>query len=52
VSRSYWFEILVGSTIGGLVPELWGDSIWSYTALALSTVGSLAGWWVGYKIRG
>jgi hypothetical protein len=52
VVNQYWLEILIGSTIGGLVPELWGESIWSYTALALSTVGSLVGWWIGYKIRG
>ena len=52
MSRSYWLEILIGSTIGGLIPELWGDSMWSYTALALSSVGAFAGLWVGYRMRG
>ena len=49
---SYWLEILIGSTIGGFIPELWGDSWLFYTALLLSTVGAFAGWWMGYKIRG
>lgn len=52
VSRSYWLEIIIGSTIGGLVPELLGDGMLSYSALLLSTVGAFAGWWVGSRIRG
>ena len=41
---------LAGSTIGGLVPLLWGDSGLSLTALLLSGVGGLLGLWVGVKL--
>jgi hypothetical protein len=32
-----WIGILIGSTIGGLIPSLWG-------------AGAFAGLWVGYKM--
>lgn len=45
-----WIGLLVGSTIGGLIPMLWGDDMISLAGLALSTVGAVAGIFVGYKI--
>jgi hypothetical protein len=42
--------VLAGSTIGGLVPLLWGDSGLSLTAVLLSGVGGLVGLWVGVKL--
>ncbi|HVZ51306.1 MAG TPA: hypothetical protein VG986_05025 [Pseudolabrys sp.] len=42
-----WLGILIGSTIGGFVPELWGAGMLSYSSVALSTVGGLAGLWLG-----
>jgi hypothetical protein len=43
-----WLGILVGSTIGGFVPELWGAGMLSYSSVVLSTVGAFAGLWLGY----
>jgi hypothetical protein len=34
---------LDGSPIGGLLPELWGDSMFSYTSVLLSGVGAFVG---------
>ena len=48
--RSIWVGVLVGSTIGGLIPELWGEDAFSYTSLLFSGVGAFAGLWIGYKI--
>jgi len=42
-----WLGILVGSTIGGFVPELWGAGLLSYSSVALSTVGAFVGLWLG-----
>lgn len=48
-SRSFiWLAILVGSTIGGLIPELWGADMFSYSSVLLGTVGAFVGLWVGY----
>ena len=50
-SSSYiWIGILIGSTVGGLIPELWGDDVLSYSSALLSGVGALVGLWIGYKI--
>jgi hypothetical protein len=38
---------LIGSTIGGLLPALWGGSTFSYTSVLLSGVGALIGLWIG-----
>jgi len=44
------FAALVGSTIGGCVPSLWGAGGFSMTAMILSAVGGLIGIWAGYKL--
>jgi hypothetical protein len=41
-----WLGILIGSTIGGALPLLWGGEALSYASVLLSTVGGLAGIWL------
>jgi hypothetical protein len=38
---SIWIGILVGSTIGGLIPMLWGEGTFSYLSVLLSGAGAL-----------
>jgi len=45
-----WLGILIGSTIGGFVPELWGGDLFSYSGVLLSGVGAFIGLWLGYKL--
>jgi predicted MFS family arabinose efflux permease len=47
---SVWIAIFVGSTIGGMVPELWGAGLLSYSSVILSGVGAFAGLWVANKL--
>jgi hypothetical protein len=47
---SIWIGILVGSTIGGMIPLLWGDDMLSYPSVLLSGAGAFAGLWVGFKM--
>jgi predicted MFS family arabinose efflux permease len=47
---SIWLGIFVGSTIGGLIPELWHASAFSYTSVLFSGIGGLAGLWIGLKL--
>jgi predicted MFS family arabinose efflux permease len=42
-----WIGIFIGSTIGGLIPELWGDGMLSYSGVLLSGVGAFVGLWAG-----
>jgi hypothetical protein len=36
--------------IGGLVPELWGAGLVSYSSILLSAVGAFVGLWIGYNM--
>ena len=45
-----WLGIIVGSSIGGAVPMIWGDGVFSGWSLALSTLGAFVGIFVGYKL--
>jgi hypothetical protein len=45
-----WFGLFVGSTIGSFIPALWGSDIFSFSSIFLSTLGGLAGIWIGFKL--
>jgi hypothetical protein len=42
--------VLVGSTIGSLIPLLWGGSGLSLSSVLLGGLGGLIGVWVGVKL--
>jgi uncharacterized protein YcfJ len=50
VRSTIWIGILIGSTIGGLIPLLWGDGMFSYSSVLLSGAGAFVGLWIGAKI--
>jgi hypothetical protein len=43
---SIWLWIFIGSTVGGVIPALWGDDLLSYASLLLSGAGAFAGLWI------
>jgi hypothetical protein len=45
-----WLGVLIGSTIGGFIPELWGAGLLSYSSVLLSGIGGLAGLWLAVKM--
>ncbi len=45
-----WLGMFIGSTIGGMLPSMWGDDMLSVTGVLLSAVGGLAGIWAGYRV--
>jgi hypothetical protein len=45
-----WIGLLVGSTVGGLLPLIWGDDVLSVAGIVLSTVGGIGGVFGGYKL--
>ena len=42
--------VLVGSTVGGFVPSLWGAGVLSVAGVVFSVLGGVAGVWVGAKL--
>jgi hypothetical protein len=41
--------VIVGSTIGGYVPALWGADIFSISSIFFSFLGGILGVWLGYR---
>jgi uncharacterized membrane protein YeaQ/YmgE (transglycosylase-associated protein family) len=50
-SRSLvWLGTIVGSTLGGLIPELWGASFLSFSSLFFSALGACIGIYIGFTL--
>jgi hypothetical protein len=45
-----WAGLFIGSTIGGMLPALWGDDMLLLSGFLLSMAGGAVGIWVGYRI--
>jgi hypothetical protein len=44
-----WIGLFVGSTIGNMVPVLWGGDALSVSGVLFSLVGGIVGIWLGYR---
>jgi hypothetical protein len=51
VGARYWLATLIGSTIGGFVPALWGGALLSYAGVLFSGVGAAVGLWIADRTR-
>ena len=47
-----WVFVLVGSTVGGLLPEAWGASALGLASLVFGSVGGVAGVWLASRLTG
>jgi hypothetical protein len=47
-----WIFIVVGSTIGGFLPEAWGGSAFGFASLVFAGLGGIAGVWCAAKLAG
>jgi hypothetical protein len=45
-----WLGFFVGSTVGGMLPSMWGDDLLSLSGFVLSFVGGVVGIWAGYRL--
>jgi hypothetical protein len=45
-----WIGMFVGSAIGGYIPSLWGDSLFTFSSVILTAIGGFLGIWIGYKL--
>jgi hypothetical protein len=45
-----WVGMIVGSTVGAYIPELWGAGVFSFSSIFLSAVGGIAGILIGFKM--
>ena len=45
-----WIWIAIGSTVGGMIPALWGEGVFSVSALVFSSIGAFVGIYIGFKM--
>ena len=45
-----WIGLFIGSTIGSVLPSLWGAGMFSFSSILLSAVGGIFGIWAGFKV--
>jgi len=50
--RLMWIFVVVGSTIGGFLPEVWGGSAFGFASLLFASLGGIAGVWCAAKLAG
>ncbi len=50
-SKLIWVGMIAGSTIGGLIPSLWGDSLLSLSSVVLTALGGLMGIWLAFRFN-
>jgi len=44
-----WIGMFIGSSVGGLIPSLWGAGMFSFSSLFFSALGAIAGIWAAYQ---
>lgn len=42
--------MFVGSLVGGYIPTLWGEGMFSYSSVITSGIGALLGVFLAYKL--
>ncbi len=45
-----WAGFFIGSAVGGFIPGIWGDSMFSLSSIMLSAAGGIIGIFAGYHI--
>jgi len=45
-----WIGLFVGSTIGNMLPVLWGGDAISVSGFFFSLAGGAVGIWIGYRL--
>ncbi len=46
---AYYLAAFIGTTVGGLIPSLWGAGFLSYSSLIFSTIGGILAIVITYK---
>ena len=45
-----WLGMIIGSSIGGFIPALWGADLFSFSSIIFSGIGGILGIWLGFKL--
>ncbi|HZT85370.1 MAG TPA: hypothetical protein VE984_08130 [Gaiellaceae bacterium] len=50
--RVVWLFVVVGTTVGALLPSVWGGGALGLASLGLGALGGVAGLWLAAKLTG
>jgi len=50
MKQAVWIGMLVGSTIGGMIPNLWGASVFSFSSILFGAVGGILGIYAAFTM--
>ncbi len=50
MKQAVWIGMFVGSTIGSLVPNMWGASVFSLSSLLFGAAGGILGIYIAFKM--
>lgn len=45
-----WIFMAIGSVVGGYIPTLWGEGMFSFSSIFLTAVGGIIGIYLGFKL--
>jgi len=45
-----WIGSIIGSTVGGALPMLWGDNAFSLSSVIFGAIGAILGIYLAFKI--
>ena len=44
-----WIGMILGSILGGLIPNLWNPGMFSFSSFIFSALGAVLGIYIGFK---
>ena len=50
MKQTVWVGMVLGSTIGGCIPSLWGADMFSYSSMFLGAGGGIVGIYLAFKL--
>lgn len=45
-----WIGVIVGTTIGGMIPMAWGGDVFGFASIIGTFIGGILGIWAGYQV--
>ncbi len=48
--RAIYFGMFVGGLVGGYIPALWGNGLFSFASIIGNAIGAFVGIWIMFRL--